>query len=571
MVKVKSGLPSQSPAGDRRDAARFQHGRGDGLARYAIVGEIGVGGMARVHLAYLDGPGGFRKWVAIKRIHRHLAGDDTFVRMFLDEARVAARISHPYVAQVFELGRYRRTYWLAMEYLHGEPLHELICANAERGGRALDPYLAARLIADAAEGLHAAHELRGHDGSLLNLVHRDVSPHNIFVTYDGTAKMVDFGIATGAGRLASTRVGTLKGKLAYMSPEQIRGRPLDRRADVFALGIVLWELTTGERLFRGETELETLERVQACRVPRPTRSLPGFPPELEAILLDALQKHRDQRIPNARELSRALRRFGARAASPVGCEEVSAHVREVLAHHLRAREALLRSAPAPATQPPSRTARIALRSPSPTTAAQRPCSPPGPRPPPAGSSAPAEPSSTLGSASWLVPVRGHGQTAPRGHSATVRAGDPLNATAARPRVRQAFPGRSSSFVCARGGHGVSVVGPAHGSDDDEAVTRIMRRNDPAKLRPRSATAEPAGHRASDAPPRLVSAGAGSPRGRPVDRGGRRHSRGASEGRDAARTLPSHRARWSSRPRVPLRVLAAATTALAVAWIVLLAV
>ncbi|MEO7111709.1 MAG: serine/threonine-protein kinase, partial [Polyangiaceae bacterium] len=163
------------------------------LGRYRVVDEIGIGGMASVHLGRMDGPGGFQKWVAIKRIHPHLIEDDSFVQMFLDEARVAARISHPNVATVFELGKHDDSYWIAMEYLHGEPLRELM-RRTEEIGSVMPPEIACRIIADAAEGLHAAHELTGKNGERLNLVHRDVTPHNLFVTYDGTTKVVDFGI-----------------------------------------------------------------------------------------------------------------------------------------------------------------------------------------------------------------------------------------------------------------------------------------------------------------------------------------------------------------------------------------
>ena len=178
--------------------------------------------MASVHLGRMDGPGGFQKWVAIKRIHPHLVEDDQFVDMFLDEARIAAGINHANVAQVFDLGKDDNTYWIAMEYLHGEPLREVM-RRSEEHRVLVSPELAARIGADSAEGLHAAHELRGKNGQLLGLVHRDVTPHNLFITYDGYTKVVDFGIAKVADRLSSTRAGTLKGKLAYMSPEQVRG------------------------------------------------------------------------------------------------------------------------------------------------------------------------------------------------------------------------------------------------------------------------------------------------------------------------------------------------------------
>jgi serine/threonine-protein kinase len=239
------------------------------LGRYRIVDEIGIGGMASVHLARMDGPGGFQKWVAIKKIHPHLVEDESFVQMFLDEARVAARISHPNVATVFDLGKHEDTYWIAMEYLHGEPLREVM-RRTEELGTAMPPEIACRVIADAAEGLHAAHELLGKNGEKLGLVHRDVTPHNLFVTYDGVTKVVDFGIAKFASRMSHTRAGTLKGKLAYMSPEQVHGEGIDRRTDIFALGVVLWELTTGQRLFRMESDLDTLAKVQECNVPRPS-------------------------------------------------------------------------------------------------------------------------------------------------------------------------------------------------------------------------------------------------------------------------------------------------------------
>ncbi|MCU0690346.1 MAG: protein kinase [Polyangiaceae bacterium] len=311
------------------------------LGRYRVVDEIGVGGMASVHLARMDGAGGFQKWVAIKRIHPHLIEDEQFIHMFLDEARIAARISHPNVAQVFDLGVHENTYWIAMEYLHGEPLREVMRFNEENSATTA-PELAARIIADAAEGLHAAHELRGRDGDPLNLVHRDVSPHNLFLTYGGMVKVVDFGIAKVSGRLSTTRAGTLKGKLAYMSPEQVRGSAVDRRTDIFALGVVLWEMATGQRLFRADSDLETLEKVQACVVPPPSTVRPGLPDELESIIMRALQKRRELRYQTARELSRALQQHLMHAGQFVGPEEVGAYVTSLFADRIRKREDHLR-------------------------------------------------------------------------------------------------------------------------------------------------------------------------------------------------------------------------------------
>ncbi|AUX25954.1 uncharacterized protein SOCEGT47_065070 [Sorangium cellulosum] len=310
------------------------------LGRYRVVDEIGVGGMASVHLARMDGPGGFQKWVAIKRIHPHLVEDDQFVDMFLDEARIAAGINHANVAQVFDLGKDDNTYWIAMEYLHGEPLREVMRRAEERRLR-ISPELAARICSDAAEGLHAAHELRGKNGQLLGLVHRDVTPHNLFLTYDGYTKVVDFGIAKVADRLSSTRAGTLKGKLAYMSPEQVRGNEIDRTTDVFALGVVLWELTTNQRLFRMDTDLDTLEKVQACVVPPPSTIVPDYPIELESVVMKALAKHKEDRFQTAREFSRALQNFLMRSGIFVGSEEVAQFVQQVFADRIQKREAHL--------------------------------------------------------------------------------------------------------------------------------------------------------------------------------------------------------------------------------------
>ncbi len=333
------GGPGASSGGGSRAAEKPQ-GETFFLGRYRVVDEIGIGGMASVHLARMDGPGGFQKWVAIKRIHPHLVEDDQFVDMFLDEARIAAGINHANVAQVFDLGKDDNTYWIAMEYLHGEPLREIMRRCEERG-QLIAAELASRIAADAAEGLHAAHELRGKNGQLLGLVHRDVTPHNLFVTYDGYTKVVDFGIAKVADRLASTRAGTLKGKLAYMSPEQVRGAEVDRTTDIFALGVVLWELTTGHRLFRMDTDLDTLEKVQACIVPPPSTIVPDYPVELESIVMKALSKRKEDRYATARELSRALQGFLMRRGVMVGPEEVGIFAREVFADRIQKREAHL--------------------------------------------------------------------------------------------------------------------------------------------------------------------------------------------------------------------------------------
>jgi eukaryotic-like serine/threonine-protein kinase len=310
------------------------------LGRYRVVSELGRGGMASVHLGRLDGPGGFQKWVAIKRIHAHLVENDQFVDMFLDEARMAAGISHTNVAHVFDLGKDDDTYWLVMEYLHGEPLREIMRRHEDRRS-ALPTAIAARICADAADGLHAAHELRGKDGQLLGLVHRDINPHNLFVTYDGCTKLVDFGIAKATGRLASTDAGQLKGKIAYMAPEQVQNQELNRTTDIYALGIVLWELTTNQRLFRGDSDLDTLVKVQAGDIPRPSLVLPGYDRELERIVMTALAPRKEDRFQTARERARALRAFYSRNGALLDQEDVAAYLRSAFGERIARRDAHL--------------------------------------------------------------------------------------------------------------------------------------------------------------------------------------------------------------------------------------
>jgi tRNA A-37 threonylcarbamoyl transferase component Bud32 len=341
------------------------------LGRYRIIDEIGLGGMASVHLARVDGLGGFQRWFAIKRIHAHLVEDETFVNMFLDEANVAARISHPNVATVFELGKHDDTYWIAMEYLHGEPLREVM-RRTEEMGATMPPEIACRVIAEAADGLHAAHELQGKDGEKLNLIHRDVTPHNLFVTYEGVTKVVDFGIAKFQDRMASTQAGTLKGKLAYMSPEQVQGEAIDRRTDIFALGVVLWELTTGQRLFRMDSDLDTLAKVQECNIPPPSTMVRGYPLDLEKIVMQALAKNRNDRFPTAREFSRALQSLLTRRGLFIASDEVAAYMASIFVDRIAKREEHLRWASAVSD---AAAAAAAMQQSPPDAPAARPVSP----------------------------------------------------------------------------------------------------------------------------------------------------------------------------------------------------
>ncbi len=301
--------------------------------------------MGTVHLARCDGPGEFRKWLAIKTCHSTLDQESDVLPMFLDEARVAAQISHPNVVSVFDAGIEDGVHYMAMEYLHGEPLRELV-RHVEACGIPVPVHVACRMIADAAEGLHAAHEAMNDRGEPLNIVHRDVSPHNLFVTYEGTTKLVDFGVATFRAKATQTRAGTIKGKVSYMSPEQVRGVAVDRRADVFALGIILWELTTARRLFRGDDTLDTIARVLASEIPRPTTLVRGYPADLEAVVMGALAKERDERFDTAHDFARALTGVLFRRGLFVTSDDVFLYMQAVFHDRIQERDAVLRTAAA---------------------------------------------------------------------------------------------------------------------------------------------------------------------------------------------------------------------------------
>src|SRR5580700_11191148 len=225
------------------------------VGRYALHHEIASGGMATVHIGRLLGPVGFARTVAIKRLHPHLARNPEFVAMFLDEARLAARIRHPNVVSTLDVVATEGELFVVMEYVPGDSLARLLFAAKERSER-VPLSVAASIMVDMLHGLHAAHEASDERGQPLNLVHRDVSPHNVLVGTDGAAHLIDFGVAKATGRAQVTREGQLKGKLAYMAPEQLGGSPVDRRADVFGASVVLWEMLTGQRLFDGADEGE---------------------------------------------------------------------------------------------------------------------------------------------------------------------------------------------------------------------------------------------------------------------------------------------------------------------------
>jgi eukaryotic-like serine/threonine-protein kinase len=261
--------------------------------------------MAEIWLARQRGLAGFNRFVVIKKILNHLSEQETFVKMFLDEARTSAQLNHPNVVQIYDLGREADSYYIAMEFIAGENLAAIAWRGMKRG-RPLSPQFAARIIADTCKALHYAHHLRGPDGTPLEIVHRDISPQNILVTYEGEIKVVDFGIAKAATKSEHTRTGMLKGKFSYMSPEQCLGTPVDMRSDIFALGILLYELCTGKRLFKHESELMILEMITKRSVVPPSQVAPGISPRLEEVIMTALEKPVEARFQTAQDMQIAL-------------------------------------------------------------------------------------------------------------------------------------------------------------------------------------------------------------------------------------------------------------------------
>jgi serine/threonine-protein kinase len=312
------------------------------FGRFELMLEMGSGGMATLYLARIRGPQNFEKLIAIKKIHDHLSSEQEFVEMFLDEARISAMIHHPNVVQIFDLGSIDGAYFIAMEYVHGQDLAQLLRAVLRTQNKTYSWVHAARMVADAANGLHAAHELENQDGRPMGLVHRDISPQNILVGYDGHVKVVDFGIAFAAEKISQTGVGTLKGKASYMSPEQSRGEKVDRRSDIFALGILLFEGSCMKRLFREETEAGTLLRVGAADVPRPRSVRPDLPAELEKIILRCLARNPDERYDTAADLALALEQLLVSRGEVLGPAQISQLMSELFHDRKRIRDGQIR-------------------------------------------------------------------------------------------------------------------------------------------------------------------------------------------------------------------------------------
>jgi len=294
------------------------------LGRYELIGHLATGGMAEIHLARLAGEAGFEKVVVVKRLLPELVASPTYVAMFLDEGKLVARLDHPNVCEVYELGREGAEYYLAMPYLDGVSVQELI-SQPRDPDRIAELRVAAGVIAQACAGLHHAHELRDADGAPVGLVHRDVSPSNLFVTSSGAVKVLDFGIAKVRGA-SETEAGTIKGKQQYMAPEQLLGEPLDRRCDLFALGIVLFELATHQRLFKRASDYLSARATLEEPIPRADAVDPAVPVELADAIARALARDRAGRYADAAELARALEAAMARHGGLAGPAEIAAAV-----------------------------------------------------------------------------------------------------------------------------------------------------------------------------------------------------------------------------------------------------
>ncbi len=295
--------------GQATAAMRAAISPGTRFGRYEVIAEIASGGMATVYLGRVLGAAGFQRLVAIKCLHPHVAKDEEFVGMFMDEARLAARIRHPNVVPTLDLENGEDGLFLVMEFVEGEGLLGLLRAVFKDRKR-VPPPIAVRIALDALAGLHAAHELTGQSGEPLRLVHRDVSPHNLLVGTDGIARITDFGIARAEERLCVTRDGQIKGKIAYMAPEQTSGNPVDRRADLWSLGVVLWECLAGRRLFFGQNDGEVLRNLLVNPIPRLKEQVPEIPDALDAVVHKMLSRDPDGRFASAALAAEALEEAG---------------------------------------------------------------------------------------------------------------------------------------------------------------------------------------------------------------------------------------------------------------------
>lgn len=367
------------------------------FGKYLLLERIAVGGMAEVFLSKSFGIEGFEKVIAIKRILPTMAEDDDFIEMFIDEAKIAGQLSHANIVPIYELGKIGDSHYIAMEYVWGKDLLQIM-NRFRRMRKRMPPGMVAFIASKMCEALEYAHTKRDRRGQHLNLIHRDISPQNILVSYDGAVKLIDFGIAKAASRTTKTQAGVLKGKFGYMSPEQVRGLPIDLRSDIFAVGTCMYEMLTADRLFVGESDFSTLEKVRHAAVAPPSEMVPDVPPEFDAIVMKALAREPADRWQTAGEMQEALQEFIATQRPPFTTSKMAAWMRSAFTKEQEEEKARLDSyasvgrpsvlgSPPPNATTPGRQTTRPPKPPPPT---------PRPAPPAAATKAPAPP--TLDSA-----------------------------------------------------------------------------------------------------------------------------------------------------------------------------
>jgi serine/threonine-protein kinase len=329
------------------------------FGKYVLLDRIAVGGMAEIFLARQQGLEGFEKSVVIKRIRPHLGDKKSFVKMFLNEAKLAAQLTHPNIVTIHDLGMVGESYFIAMEYLFGRDMRRVI-PKAESMGISFPIVYACKIASQVLEGLYHAHRKTDAEGQPLGIVHRDVTPENIFVSFDGGVKVLDFGIAKAANQVEMTRAGEIKGKLSYMSPEQCMGKPLDARSDIFSLGVVLYEWVTGFKLFTGESDVAVLKSITDGKIYRPSYFKADVPEQIEAILMRALEKDRDQRYQSAWEMQYDLDKFLAGNEFTPSNQHLATFMKQLFADEMedekrrvRTRGAMLQAPPPGGTPPPA--------------------------------------------------------------------------------------------------------------------------------------------------------------------------------------------------------------------------
>ncbi|WP_394837570.1 serine/threonine protein kinase [Pendulispora rubella] len=312
------------------------------VGKYRLVAELGTGGMAHVFLAVMRGPHGFNKLVVLKVPRDSVASDPNLLAMFHEEARLAARLNHTNVVQTYEVIHEEGRDITVMEYLDGQPLHKVL-ARARKIGKPLPLGMHLRLICDALTGLHYVHEAKDFDGTPLELVHRDVSPPNLFVTFDGSVKVLDFGIAKAVTSVHETQIGTFKGRIRYMPPEQLMGGKIDRRADIFALGAILWDAAVGESMWKGRTDVEVISAVVGDEVPTPKSIHSDVPDELDTIVRKAMSHEPQKRHATCLELQAEIEAFLAKLPDKHSSRDLATHMSELFAQIRAERQRIIES------------------------------------------------------------------------------------------------------------------------------------------------------------------------------------------------------------------------------------